>query len=126
MIDFEPDFPTVKVEPQLMENVFTNLIENAIKYSPNGGQISISGKKEDHQVKVKVADQGIGISKEDMGHLFEKFQRVKESQSQRIQGTGLGLYICKSIIEAHGGKLEVSSEVGKGSKFSFTLPVRRE
>lgn len=123
VIDFAPDFPTVKVEPQLMEEVLTNLIENAIKYSPKGGKVSISGKKEEHLVKVAVSDQGMGIPIDDMGHLFEKFQRGKKSQSQRIHGTGLGLYIIKSIVEAHGGKLEVSSEVGKGSSFSFILPL---
>jgi len=122
-VDFPPDFPMVKVEPQLMEEVLTNLIENAIKYSPKGGKVSISGNKEEHQVKIAVSDQGMGIPIGDMEHLFEKFQRGKKGQSQRIQGTGLGLYICKSIIEAHGGKLEVSSQIGKGSTFIFTLPV---
>jgi PAS domain S-box-containing protein len=121
---FPLDFPAVKVEPQLMEQVLTNLIENAIKYSPKGGRISISGKKEREQIKVAVADQGMGIPKDEMTQLFQKFQRGHRDQSQKIQGTGLGLYICKSIIEAHGGELTVSSQLGRGSEFTFSLPVK--
>jgi len=120
--DFESDFPPVEVEPQLMEQVLTNLIDNAIKYSPEGGLITITGKKTDGQVKVSVKDQGLGISPEELGHLFEKFHRAGKGPTRRIPGTGLGLYICKSIVEAHGGKMEASSQVGKGSEFSFTLP----
>jgi PAS domain S-box-containing protein len=122
-IEFEPDFPALTAEPQLMEQVLTNLMENAIKYSPKGGRVTVSGRKVDGEVKVTFTDEGIGISQRDAEHLFERFHRVEKGQSRKIQGTGLGLYICKSIIEAHGGKIEVSSKLGHGSSFSFTLPV---
>jgi signal transduction histidine kinase len=106
-----------------MEQVLTNLMDNAIKYSPQGGRIAISGKKMDHQVKVTLKDDGLGIPPEELEHLFEKFYRVEKGHSRQIPGTGLGLYICKSIVEAHGGKMEASSQVGKGSEFSFILPL---
>ncbi len=124
--DFAADFPTVMVEPQLMEQVFSNLFENAVKYSPKGGKITISGKRIKNTVSVTVADEGIGIPPADMDHLFERFYRGEKGKSSKIQGTGLGLYICKSIVEAHGGRLTASSQTGKGSEFTFTLPVEKE
>jgi PAS domain S-box-containing protein len=123
VVDFKDDFPGVVVEPQLMEEVLTNLVENAIKYSPGAGKVTIAGEYNQDSVKVSVIDEGMGIPPEDLGRLFQKFQRVDKGASRKIQGTGLGLYICKAVIEAHGGKLEVSSQVGKGSRFSFTLPL---
>jgi PAS domain S-box-containing protein len=125
-IQFPQHFPAVKAEPQLMEQVLTNLIENAIKYSPKGGRISITGKREGNLITVGVADQGMGIPKDEMAQLFQKFQRGHRDQTRKIQGTGLGLFICKSIIEAHGGRMTVSSQVGKGSEFSFSLPVEED
>jgi PAS domain S-box-containing protein len=123
VVDFKADFPSVTAEPQLMEEVLTNLVENAVKYSPGGGKVTISGESGRDFVKISVTDEGIGIPGEDIGRLFQKFQRVEKGASKKIDGTGLGLYICKSIIEAHGGKLEVSSQIGKGSRFTFSLPL---
>jgi PAS domain S-box-containing protein len=120
-VEFPEDFPSVMVEPNLMEQVLTNLVENAVKYSPRGGKVAISGTRVNGQVKVTVADEGVGIPLGDMDHLFERFQRGEKGQSI-IQGTGLGLYICKTIIEAHGGKMAAASQPGRGSQFSFTLP----
>jgi PAS domain S-box-containing protein len=122
-VQFPADFPAVKAEPQLLEQVLTNLIENAIKYSPKGGRVTISGKSDGRQITLGVVDQGMGIPKDELSNLFKKFQRGHGDQSGRIQGTGLGLYICKSIIEAHGGRLTASSQVGKGSEFNFSLPL---
>jgi PAS domain S-box-containing protein len=123
VVDFAPDFPALTVEPQLMEQVITNLLENAIKYSPQGGRITITGRVENNQAGVTVADEGMGISRRDADHLFERFHRVEKGESRKIQGTGLGLYICKSIVEAHGGQITVASQPGRGSAFTFTLPV---
>jgi PAS domain S-box-containing protein len=120
-LEFPEDFPPVMVEPNLVEQVLTNLIENAIKYSPRGGKVTISGMRVNGQVKVTVADEGVGIPLGDMDRLFERFHRGEKGQS-RIQGTGLGLYICKTIIEAHGGRMEAASQPGRGSRFSFILP----
>lgn len=124
-LEFEPDFPPVTVDPALLEEVLTNLVENAIKYSPAGGKITVLGKSTEKDVSVTVADEGVGISEEDIKYIFKRFQRTDRSFVQRVKGVGLGLYICKSIIEAHGGNISVASEVGKGSKFSFTLPLEQ-
>jgi PAS domain S-box-containing protein len=123
LVDFTADFPMVVGEPQLLEQALTNLIENAVKYSPRGGKVTVTGKQKENQVSVTVADQGIGIAAGDMEYLFKRFHRLEKGQSRKIQGTGLGLYICKSIVEVHGGMLEVKSEPGKGSEFTFTLPL---
>ena len=121
-LEFAEDFPAVMVEPNLMEQVLTNLIENAIKYSPRGGKVTISGTKINGQIKVTVADEGVGIPLGDMDRLFERFHRGEKGQS-KIQGTGLGLFISKTIIEAHDGRMEAASKSGQGSQFSFILPV---
>jgi len=123
LIDFEKDFPAVMAEPSLLEQVLTNLVDNSVKYSPSGGKVTISGQKSGDHVSVTVSDQGLGIPIAEMEHLFQKFHRVEKGRARKIQGTGLGLYICKAIIEAHGGTLEAASQLGKGSQFTFTLPV---
>ncbi len=122
-VDFEPDFPEVYADPDRIEEVLTNLVDNAIKYSPKGGRIAVAGRAGEGSVRVTVSDEGIGIPRREMGRVFERFRRGENAQVQKVRGMGLGLYICKSIIEAHGGKIEVSSEAGKGSQFTFTLPL---
>lgn len=121
--DFEDGLPPVMADPQMIEEVLDNLVDNAIKYSPKGGKITISGKRDKQSVRVSVSDEGMGIPKKGMQHLFERFYRVERQRGQAIKGMGLGLFICKTIIEAHDGKMEVSSHEGQGSQFSFTLPV---
>jgi signal transduction histidine kinase len=125
-VDFAPDFPEVYADPERMEEVLTNLVDNAIKYSPEGGKIAITGRTNRDHVEVTVSDNGIGIPRRELGRVFERFRRGENSQVQKVRGMGLGLYICKSIVEAHGGKIEVSSEAGKGSEFTFTLPLNRK
>jgi signal transduction histidine kinase len=125
-VDFVPDFPEVYADPERMEEVLTNLVDNAIKYSPEGGKIAITGRTNRDHVEVTVSDNGIGIPRRELGRVFERFRRGENSQVQKVRGMGLGLYICKSIVEAHGGKIEVSSEAGKGSEFMFTLPLNRK
>jgi PAS domain S-box-containing protein len=125
-VDFADDFPEVYADPDRMEEVLTNLVDNAIKYSPKGGRIAVTGRAKGDSVEVTVADEGIGIPQRELGRVFERFRRGENSQVQKVRGMGLGLYICRSIVEAHGGKIEVSSEAGKGSKFTFTLPLNRE
>jgi len=125
-VDFAPDFPEVYADPDRLEEVLTNLVDNAIKYSPKGGRIAVTGKVNGDNVEVTVSDEGIGIPRRELGRVFERFRRGDNSQVQKVRGMGVGLYICKSIIESHGGKIEVSSEAGKGSEFTFTLPLNRE
>jgi signal transduction histidine kinase len=125
-VDFEPDFPEVYADPDRMEEVLTNLVDNAIKYSPKGGRIAVTGRANKDEVVVTVSDEGIGIPRRELGRVFERFRRGEDGQVQKVRGMGLGLFICKSIVEAHGGQIDVSSESGRGSEFTFTLPFNRE
>jgi len=100
--------------------VINNLLSNAIKFSDGAGSITVKSDIRDGEVLVQVTDQGIGIPEEAMPHLFERFFRAKDNMARG--GVGLGLYISKQIVEAHGGRIRVESKEGKGSTFSFTLP----
>lgn len=124
-IDFEPRFPSVVADPEQMGEALTNLVDNAIKYSPSGGTIAIMGKASDGQIEITVADEGIGIAVRDLERIFERFHRVDSSLASKVQGAGLGLFICKSIIEAHGGTIWADSKLGTGSRFTFTIPIKR-
>jgi signal transduction histidine kinase/CheY-like chemotaxis protein len=103
--------------------VLTNLVSNAIKYSPGGGTVTVSARQDGDDIVVGVADEGLGISEEDQEQLFSKFYRVDSSHTQEIGGTGLGLSITKSIVELHGGRVWLESTLGEGSTFSFTVPT---
>ena len=114
---------TVHADPDKIEQVFVNLVDNAVKYSPEGGKIVISLEMQRHLIKCSVSDQGVGIPVEHIPHIFEKFHRVDNRSTREVYGTGLGLYLSKSIVEAHGGSIWVESEFGRGSTFYFTLPL---
>jgi len=120
------NLPTVYGDLDKISQVLTNLIDNAIKFTPQSGNITIEGKKVNNQIQISVIDTGIGIAKADCSRVFDKFQRLEQSTTQQTPGSGLGLSICKAIIEMHGGKIWVESEVGKGSNFSFYLPFYEE
>jgi two-component system phosphate regulon sensor histidine kinase PhoR len=108
-----------------LEQVFINLLDNAVKYTPEGGEISISAfENEQREIQVLIQDNGIGIPKEDLSRIFERFYRVDKGRSQELGGTGLGLSIVKHIIQAHDGRVWAESHLGKGSIFHFTLPGR--
>lgn len=110
-----------------LEQVFINLLDNAIKYTHEGGEISISAfENEQREIQVLIQDNGIGIPKEDLSRIFERFYRVDKGRSQELGGTGLGLSIVKHIVQAHGGRVWVESQPGKGSVFYFTLPNRSD
>lgn len=115
----------IACDKQLVERVLTNLISNALKHTPEGGRVTVSARwtEDEKFVEVCVSDTGQGIPKEYQSKIFEKFGQV-EDRSRPRQGTGLGLTFCKMAVEAHGGKIWVESEVGKGSRFYFTLPAR--
>lgn len=106
-----------------LKQLFLNLMDNAIKYTPSGGQVTLSFAREGDWVRVSVADTGIGIPAKDLPHIFDRFYRVDRARSREKGGTGLGLAICKWIAEAHGGRIEVQSQVGKGSTFTVWLPA---
>ncbi len=111
-----------KVDSNLIERVIFNLVDNAIKYSPDGGEIRIETTVNDRDFLFSISDNGPGIPKESMEHLFERFYRVDKSRSNDSGGTGLGLSIAKHIIENHKGRIWVESTYGKGAAFSFTIP----
>lgn len=119
---FPPDFPTIRGDPRRLEQVLNNLVSNAIKYSPDGGRIRIRGRVRPDEVVVTVTDEGIGIPAPEQSRVFEPFYRVDDSAGRDTEGVGLGLYLAKAIVEAHGGRIWVESEPGKGSAFSFALP----
>jgi heavy metal sensor kinase len=109
-----------------LQQLFTNLIDNAIKFTPFGGRVEISLKKDGHFARISIRDTGIGIPKEELDRIFERFYRVDKSRVKTAGGTGLGLSICRWIAEAHQGRIEVESELGKGSCFMVLLPLLRD
>jgi|GEM_PF-3503855 len=111
------------VDPERIGQVLRNLVDNAAKYSPAGATITIRGRPAQANVLVQVADQGIGIPPEDRERVFERFYRVPNEVTMRERGAGLGLAVCKGIVEAHGGQIWVESGLGQGSTFSFTVPA---
>lgn len=113
--------PTVAVDPSMVSHVITNLVDNAIKYSNPNGQITVTSRSKDGYVETTVHDTGIGIPSSLVGNLFTKFYRSHRSK-ESVGGTGLGLYLCKAIVEAHGGSIWVKSTEGAGSTFGFTVP----
>jgi len=119
---FPPDFPPVFADEERISQVLYNLLNNAVKYSPRGGTIRVGGQALDREVLVYVSDEGIGIPKEEQDHLFQRFYRVDSGLRRQTPGVGLGLYLSRAIIEAHGGRIWVESEAGKGATFYFTLP----
>jgi signal transduction histidine kinase len=120
-VEAAPDLPLADADPMRVEQVIANLVDNAIKYSPTGGPITIRIAGGD-TLTVGVSDRGVGIAPEHAERLFERFYRVDNDLARTTKGVGLGLYICKSLVEAHGGRMWVDSAPGVGSTFSFTLP----
>lgn len=114
----------VEADRERIHQVLTNLVSNAVKFSPEGGEITINLRNEGDDVIVAIGDEGLGIPEKSISSLFNKFQRIDEGDRKNIGGTGLGLAICREIIERHGGKIWVESEEGRGSTFSFRLPLR--
>jgi two-component system sensor histidine kinase KdpD len=121
-VQIPPDLPLVPLDFVLIAQVLINLLENAVKYSPEGGQVAVSAQAIDREaVQVTVSDHGPGIPEEDLERVFEKFYRVKRFEN--VVGTGLGLSICKGVVEAHGGTIRAENQPGGGVSFRFTLPL---
>lgn len=115
--------PLVQADPDRFEEILANLIDNAVKYSPEGGTIELSARESDGRLIISVSDPGVGIPAKELDKIFDKFHRVDRGDARTTYGHGLGLYISKRFIEAHGGDIWVESRLGKGSTFSFTLPL---
>ncbi len=120
------DLPKVMMDRDKMEIAFSNILKNSISYTLSGGKITVSITKEEKYLKVEVKDTGVGIPRFVQERIFEKFFRSKNVMKIETEGTGLGLYITKNIIKAHGGRIWFESEEGKGTSFFFTLPVKKE
>ncbi len=121
--DIPDELPPLRADRHKLEEILTNLISNAIKFSPQGGIVRVAARAEENFVRISVSDEGIGISEQQMAHLFQRFRRLHEAEQQQVSGTGVGLFLCKHLVEAHGGTIEVTSEPGAGSTFSFTIPI---
>lgn len=120
--DVPAQLPEVEADPKRMKQVVINLLSNALKFSDEGGRITVSARAEAEEVLINVADQGSGIPEEAIPHLFQRFYQVDGSSTRSSGGSGLGLYISGQIVEAHGGRIWVESKLGEGSTFSFTTP----
>jgi len=118
------DIPSIQADRERIQQVITNILHNAVKFTPVGGKIKVTTKNNPDEVTVNIADTGIGISKEDLPHIFERF--FKADKSRTTEGSGLGLAIAKHIIQAHGGRIRVESQEGKGSTFEFSLPMMKK
>ncbi|MFW5748967.1 MAG: ATP-binding protein [Chloroflexota bacterium] len=121
-VDLPKDMPVIEGDETRLRQVIDNLVGNAIKYSPDGGTISVTGRYDANSVTISITDPGVGIAPEDQDRVFDRFFRVDGKLSRKTQGTGLGLYLSKAIIEAHNGFIAVDSRLGRGSTFYFTLP----
>jgi signal transduction histidine kinase len=119
---FPPRWPAIAADPRRLEQVFRNILDNAVKYSPHGGQITVSGAAGRTEVVVSIADHGIGIAPADLNRLFEKFFRAR--RSVRVTGSGLGLPIAHAIVEQHGGRIWAESAPGRGTTMHVALPRR--
>jgi signal transduction histidine kinase len=123
ILDLPSSLPLIRADEDRLRQIVLNLITNASKFTPEGGKITLRARERDADLVVECQDTGSGIAKEDQGRLFDAYHRV-ESDRERFSGLGLGLALCKKLVELHGGRIWVESEEGKGSTFSFSLPLK--
>jgi signal transduction histidine kinase len=119
-LDLPPDLPLVDCDPQRVRQIAANLVLNALRHAPDSGQVVVSARQQPAEVRVSVADDGPGIAPEDLSHVFDRFWR---GGKPRVEGSGLGLAIARELVRAHGGRIWVQSQPGRGSVFHFTLPL---
>jgi two-component system phosphate regulon sensor histidine kinase PhoR len=122
-LELPPEETEAVCDPEAVNQILNNLMENALKYTPAGGEVRVGARVQGDMVETYVADNGAGIPKTDLPRLFERFYRVDKARSRELGGTGLGLSIVKHLVRAQGGEVAVESELGRGSRFSFTLPL---
>ena len=116
--------PAVLVDPRRVNQVLGNLLSNALKFSDDGGEIEVgAGLNNENEVVVWVKDKGVGVPSDEVDHIFEKYRQLASGKNSGYKGTGLGLVICKKIVEAHGGRIWVESTEGRGATFFFSLPA---
>jgi signal transduction histidine kinase len=122
-LTLDPELADLVADERKVKQVVLNLLSNAVKFTPEGGRISLKASRTDGAVEIAVSDTGIGIAREDQATIFEEFRQVGTDETRKQEGTGLGLTLAKKFIELHGGRIRVDSELGRGSTFSFTLPL---
>jgi len=122
-VNIADNIPQIKIDPLLVRQVYMNLISNAVKYTEQGGRVSVSLELKDDNVVSHISDTGLGIPEDEKSHIFERFHRGKNVEMQEISGNGLGLYLTKTLVELSGGQIWFESEEGKGTNFHFTLPL---
>jgi signal transduction histidine kinase len=125
-VEIQPDMPEVRLDPDAFRQALANVVDNAIKYSPDRKLIRVEAKVWDGELRTSVADHGIGIAPEDMPRIFEKFYRVTRGEGSSSRGTGLGLTLARHLVEAHGGRVAVESTQGEGSTVTLIIPHRPE
>ncbi|HEX8853954.1 MAG TPA: ATP-binding protein, partial [Pyrinomonadaceae bacterium] len=118
-----PELPMLRADRAKLRRVLVNLLSNALKFTPKGGRVEVSAAPEGAFVRISVSDTGVGIPAEDIARLFDKYEQARSRATRSEKGTGLGLYITRQLVELHGGKISATSEVGKGSTFTFTIPT---
>ncbi len=116
--------PRLNIDAKRIREVLDNLIDNAVKYSGQGTEVMVSARRTRQKLLISVADQGIGIPSDELEKVFDRMYRIEQRLAPQTGGIGLGLPICKGLVKAHGGRIWVESEVGKGSTFYFTLPIK--
>ncbi|HKG13294.1 MAG TPA: ATP-binding protein [Pyrinomonadaceae bacterium] len=121
--DVPEDLPPLRADRAKLRRILVNLVSNALKFTPKGGRVRLGASRDGSLVRVSVADTGVGIQREDLHDIFDKYAQARSRATRSEKGTGLGLYITRQLVELHGGKISVQSEVGKGSTFSFTIPI---
>ena len=123
--EYTDDLPeTIEADEEKLNQILSNLLSNAIKYSPRGGEIRVSGAQEGEWIRLRVQDQGVGMTGEQRERLFRQYERLEREDIKNIPGTGLGLYLVKSLVELHGGEIRCESQPGSGSAFVVSLPVK--
>jgi signal transduction histidine kinase len=119
----DPSLPPVAADAEKLRQVLTNLIENAVKYSPDGGRVEVTLRRVGRHLRASVRDEGLGIPQNEQELIFQRFHRVDPHLTRGVSGTGLGLYICRELVGQMNGRIWVSSREGEGSEFSFELPL---
>jgi signal transduction histidine kinase len=123
--DIDVGIGDIQADERKFKQILLNLLSNAVKFTPEGGQVTVAARPVDDAVEVSVTDTGIGIAAQDCDAVFEEFRQVGDNTERKAEGTGLGLALTRKFIELHGGKIWLTSTLGKGSTFAFTLPIRR-
>src|SRR5262249_50792019 len=123
-MDITGELPMIMAVPEYVERAVSNLLDNAIKYTPAGGDVYLTARQQNHSIIIEVRDTGIGIPAADIPRIFERFYRVDRSRSREMGGTGLGLSIVKHVAQVHRGTIDVMSSPGNGSTFRLTIPIK--